>query len=104
MKLLLLEILECNGDILFPTSALRGSFSQHDRNISQKMIDAHIFRAAKFCSYACYDPCIFDGSFMFSSVSEKMSRGKMSEIMLHKLTCCWGSGVLSSLVCTAFLI
>lgn len=91
-------------DTFSPTSALRGSFSQHDRNIHQKMIDVHIFRAAKGCSYACYDTCIFEGSFTVSPVSEKMSRGKMSKVLLQNLACCLGLGVLSSLVYTAFLI
>ena len=73
--MLLFEVLECNGRVFSPTCTLRGSFSQHDRNIHQKMIDVHIFRAAKDCSYACYDTCISDVSFTVSSVSAKMSRG-----------------------------
>ena len=104
VKLLLFEVSECNGHILSPISALRGSFSQHDRNIHQRMIDVHIFRAAKCCSYASYDTCIFDGPFTVSPVSEKMSKGKMGKVLLHKLACCLGFEVLSSLIYTAFLI
>lgn len=44
------------------------------RETHQKMIEVHIFRAAKCCSHACYDACTSDESFMASSVSEKMMR------------------------------